>query len=125
MTRAVAVLSMRLMTASTPSSARVGLYSRPEDIALRSDQGGDDLGAAEVYGQNGFACGRFSHDERYYSPEGRGAAIGCDKALAVDVFPMADLDDPDSQSIILDRVQDAVSALTNAISLLASQLLTS
>ncbi len=28
-----------------------------EDFALGSDQGGDDLGAAEVHCQNGFACG--------------------------------------------------------------------
>ena len=71
----------------------------------------EDLGAAQIDCQNGFDCGRFNHDERYYSPEGRAASIGqlalwvgheADRGLAVDVFPMGDLDDPDSQLIILD-----------------------
>jgi hypothetical protein len=43
---------------------------------LRGDQGGDDLGAAEVDGQDWLACGRFSHDEGYCSPEEKVRQLG-------------------------------------------------
>jgi hypothetical protein len=43
---------------------------------LRSDQGGDDLGAAEVDGQDWFAFAGFSHDGAYCSPEGKGGQLG-------------------------------------------------